>query len=398
MLVSDLIRLQTTSWNMVADEYGFDAPAADLIQIAGTLNPDESVRAVFGWTDNDSQGIEIAQSYRRCLRDLTESLEYSKGSHTKISQSSGDDGLQSSNDDDAKSGDGVVGSHEILDIRLHGWSTAAERHNFEQPSIEEVQLAQYSTPGDAIINIMRWTTDDKLVDDIVASYQDACRLKSVAYTQTISEALPDDSDVLKTAAIIETKPPPETTRSGPSMDDVIKLQHNAWTQAAQKFDLTPPTIDEVYAASFMDPNKDTASVFQWSLDANKLEPVVATFRASLKVLSRQWVETIQKQGNELLSGPSLEAKESLPFFLRKEGAKKWLKSLQDVHMPCVVVSYMSSEILDVILREIGLSEFFPADKRVSSSSSYELDMQQILGGALRAERRPDKCVLFSPTP
>jgi len=245
---------------------------------------------------------------------------------------------------------------------------------------------------------MRWTTDDKLVDDIVASYQDACRLKSVAYTQTISEALPDDSDELKTAAIIETKPSPETTRSGPSMDDVIKLQHNAWTQAAQKFDLTPPTIDEVYAASFMDPNKATASVFQWSLDANKLEPVVANFRASLKVLSRQWAETIQKQGNELLSGPSLEAKESLPFFLRKEGAKKWLKSLQNVHMPCVVVSYMSSEIVDVILREIGLSEFFPANKSISSSSGYELDMQQILGGALRAERRPDKCVLFSPTP
>ena len=68
---------------------------------------------------------------------------------------------------------------------------------------------------------MRWTTDDKLVDDIVASYQDACRLKSVAYTQTISKALPDDADVLKTAAIIETKAPLETTRSGPSMDDVI---------------------------------------------------------------------------------------------------------------------------------------------------------------------------------
>jgi len=138
VLVSDLIRLQTTSWNMVADEYGFDAPAADLIQIAGTLNPDESVRAVFGWTDDDSQGIEIAQSYRRYLRGLTESLEYSKGSHTKISTSSGDDGLQSSNDDDAKSGDGVVASHEILDIRLHGWSTVVERHNFEQPSTEEV--------------------------------------------------------------------------------------------------------------------------------------------------------------------------------------------------------------------------------------------------------------------
>jgi len=33
---------------MVADEYGFDTPAAELIQITGTLNPDESIRAVFG--------------------------------------------------------------------------------------------------------------------------------------------------------------------------------------------------------------------------------------------------------------------------------------------------------------------------------------------------------------
>mmetsp|Transcript_26829 Transcript_26829/g.31669 ORF Transcript_26829/g.31669 Transcript_26829/m.31669 type:complete len:522 (-) Transcript_26829:601-2166(-) len=398
VLVSDFIRLQTTSWNMVADEYGFEAPAADMIQIAGTLNPDESVRAVFRWTDDDSRGIEIALSYRRYLRELTESLEYRKSSHTKMPTLLGDDSLQTSNEDEAKSSDGVIGKSEILDIRLHGWNTAAEIHSFEQPSIEDVQLAQYSTPGDAIKNIMQWTTDEKLVDEIVASYQDACRHKSSAYTQTISVALPDDSNVLNSAAAsVEKIPPPEITSSGPSMDDVIKLQHSAWTQAAEKLNFSPPTIDEVYAASFMEPKKAITSVFQWSPTVDELETVAAAYRANLKLLSSKWAKTIQKQGNESLSG-SVELEESLPFFLRKEGATKWLKSLQDMHMPCVVVSYMSSEILDVILREIGLSEFFPTGKRVSSSSGYELDMQQILGGALRAERRPDKCVLFSSTP
>jgi len=398
VLVSDFIRLQTTSWNMAADEFGFEAPAADMIQIAGTLNPDESVRAVFRWTDDDAQSIEIGLSYRKYLRELTESLENSKIPHTNMSTLLGDDGLQPSNDDDVKSSDEAVDRSRILDISMHGWNTAAEIHSFEQPSIEDVQVAQYSTPGDAIKNIMHWTTDQKLVDEIVASYQDACRQKSAAYTQTIKVVLADDSNVLNSAAaIVETKPPPEINSSGPSIDDVIKLQHSAWTQAAEKFNFSPPTIDEVYAASFMAPNKAITSVFQWSPTVDELETVAAAFRANLKLLSSKWAKAIQNQGNESLSGP-VEIEESLPFFIRKEGAAKWLKALQDMHMPCVVVSYMSSEILDVILSEIGLSEFFPTDKRVSSSSGYELDMQQILGGALRAERRPDKCVLFSSTP
>jgi len=395
VLESDLIRLQTESWNMVADDYGLDAPSAEVIQIAGTLNPSESVRAVFGWTNNASQAIEMARSYRRHLRELTENLAYIKDIHIKLPALRGD--RSEADEDEAKNSE-EIGESDLLDIRFHGWNIAAERYNFKQPSIEEVQLAMWSTPSDVIKDIMRWTIDEELVNDIVATYQDACRLKSVTYSQNSTMALPDEPSVPKPGAVTETKPPPEVTSSGPSKDDVIKLQHDAWKQTANKLNLPPPTIDEVCAASFMDPSQATTSVFNWSLAIDEIESVVTAFRANLKSLSRPWIKKVQLQESKLQSGSLLEAEESLPFIQQKEGTIKWLKTLQDVHMPCVVVSYMSSEILDTILREMGLAEFFSADKRVSSSSGYELDMQQMLGGALRAERRPDECALFSSTP
>jgi len=172
----------------------------------------------------------------------------------------------------------------------------------------------------------------------------------------------------------------------------------AWGQTAKEFNCVPPTKDEVYATSFMETDKAIISVFNWPLATDEIESVVLAFRKILKELFSPWAQKMQMQENQLQSDSSLNSEESIPFFQQKEGATKWLRILQDVQMPCVVISYMSSETLDVILREMGLSEFFPDDKRVSSSSGYELDMQQMLGGALRAERRPDECVLFSSTP
>jgi beta-phosphoglucomutase-like phosphatase (HAD superfamily) len=59
---------------------------------------------------------------------------------------------------------------------------------------------------------------------------------------------------------------------------------------------------------------------------------------------------------------------------------------------------MEKELVDDILEEMGLSRHFPDENRVCSSSGYGSEMQQMLGGALRLERRPDHCIVFSATP
>lgn len=73
-------------------------------------------------------------------------------------------------------------------------------------------------------------------------------------------------------------------------------------------------------------------------------------------------------------------------------------TLQDVEMPCAVVSHLDSDQLDAVLTATGLAEYFPPDKRVSSDSGYSSERSEILGAALRVEQHPDKCVIFDNTP
>ena len=59
---------------------------------------------------------------------------------------------------------------------------------------------------------------------------------------------------------------------------------------------------------------------------------------------------------------------------------------------------MNRQQLDVLLEVCGLSHLFSDDKRVTSSNSYGRETDQLLGAALRVERRPDHCVVFDSSP
>jgi beta-phosphoglucomutase-like phosphatase (HAD superfamily) len=63
-----------------------------------------------------------------------------------------------------------------------------------------------------------------------------------------------------------------------------------------------------------------------------------------------------------------------------------------------VTSYFDRDQVDVLLKYAGLAELFPPDKRVSSSNGFGRDSMQMLGAALRIERRPDHCVVFDTSP
>jgi beta-phosphoglucomutase-like phosphatase (HAD superfamily) len=67
-------------------------------------------------------------------------------------------------------------------------------------------------------------------------------------------------------------------------------------------------------------------------------------------------------------------------------------------MQCGIISYLDRYQVDVLLEQAGLSELIPPDRRVSASNGYTRDTYQMLGAALRLERRPDHCVVFDSTP
>ena len=61
------------------------------------------------------------------------------------------------------------------------------------------------------------------------------------------------------------------------------------------------------------------------------------------------------------------------------------------------MSHLDSDQLDAILEATGLAEYFPPERRVSSEANYSA-RSEYLGAALRAEQRPEHCVVFDNTP
>lgn len=72
--------------------------------------------------------------------------------------------------------------------------------------------------------------------------------------------------------------------------------------------------------------------------------------------------------------------------------------LDSVEMPFAIMSHLGRSQLDAVLDVIGLADYFPPEMRISLDSRYTDERSELLGGALRVEKHPEKCILFENTP
>jgi len=120
--------------------------------------------------------------------------------------------------------------------------------------------------------------------------------------------------------------------------------------------------------------------------------IIAEYREELK----DWHA---KRSNRTINQTAAdEALVEMPMFKVVPGADHWLRSLLEVDMQCAIVSHMSREQVDVLLEVSGLSSLVGPRQRVTASNNYVREVDQLLGAALRVERRPDHCVVFDSSP
>jgi beta-phosphoglucomutase-like phosphatase (HAD superfamily) len=67
-------------------------------------------------------------------------------------------------------------------------------------------------------------------------------------------------------------------------------------------------------------------------------------------------------------------------------------------MKFAVLSHLGRSQLDAILDVTGLADYFPPDMRVTLEERYSDERSELLGGALRVEKLPERCVLFDNAP
>jgi len=433
----DITGLHFGPWKKTAEEYGLKVPDIDDVKFAAVHSAEFSIQRIFYWTNDIIFVRSIAKSFRRNFAEFFESWINSLDlkSVNEVPMKKGQDVIQGpsnaatipisiaeSSDGDRqlrKSSSVSLSEVDIRNVQVKVWSKVADKYGFKAPSIENVQFTSGFTPEESIKGVFMWTRDSSAVSDIAIYYRVVLKeetenllkkniIQPVESSEDSNTILPEqgqgrfvkDSKGTDENSLLFKSETQQSVRPVITIteDDVIELHLKAWTHAAEQHGYKAPSIDEVQIAKFSGPDKAVQSIFKWTSSPSSVVDVVATFRTRLKNLSMDLAAKVNANLSTNNRQEPLKSNDDPAPYIIKDGIVDFLYALEKVNTPCAVVSHLESHQLDLLLQVSGLNRFFKADQRVSESAAYETEAQQLLGAALRVERRPDLCAVFTSTP
>ena len=383
---NEMLEIQYKAWLAVAQEHELDPPSPDEALGAMVINdPVLVIRDGFAWTDDPALIGEYVREYEESVRQQVRQLT----GVTDVGGSPSISDTAESNQDDTNQGNETpkgLTEEAVTEMKAYAWMNAAEKHACEEPMVDDFRASLYTDPEYAVKRIYRWTDNDDKARAIALTYQQELEEMSKEYAEK------HNLEVVPTA---NYSPPPKKIEkpTGPSRGELFQAAFDAWKQVAEKRAYPPPNEDQVQFTMTVGP-EDGVRSFQWTDDPEERSAIVEEYLSVVR-------QTKLQSGYELGLNPkpaNSANDDALPPYTIVPGASKWLQSLLDVEMPCGVISFLEREQVDVLLDQSGLARYFPVDKRVTASNGYELESQQMLGAALRVERRPDHCVVFDSSP
>jgi beta-phosphoglucomutase-like phosphatase (HAD superfamily) len=375
-----LLEAQFEAWKKVAERGSFDAPTPEEVLAAAVLNdPEVVIMNYFGWTDNAGEAHGLAEIYREYLGGL---FNGQTQVHATVPAASTVVQDEPSN--------AVVGptAEEILETQIQAWSETSDRHCFTTPAPDQIQLTMNSSPSDSVRRLLGWTYNfnEEQISEISETYSEFLKKSSEKYVKAYNLEVPT----------VSTPKVEKIQEKVPSGDELYQAMFDAWTNVAWKSGFSLPEQDQVQFAMSVGPEEAIVVGFQWTDSYESATAIADQYREQIQLKREKWI----KEGYNLSASSSGSDQDETgqAVVSVRAGVSDWVKSLLDVEMSCGVTSHLDEDQVNRLLQYAGLVELFPSDKRVSNSNGYERDSQQMLGGALRIERRPDHCVVFDSSP
>jgi beta-phosphoglucomutase-like phosphatase (HAD superfamily) len=379
----ELLELQYIAWKKVAEANFLDVPDPEEILAAAVLNdPEAVVMSGFGWTEDSQRASFLAQEYRQRLAESLGRTEAPPA--TIIPKSSG----SNSNHNDVRA---APSDEEIISSQIEAWKKTAEAFEFSVPSIDRIQLVMNANPNDAVsqLLLMDYDVDADVLDEITEFYTEVLQKASMKFMErykvtTKTTASLNDIESRSKAKVV-------------SSDEVFQAAFDAWTSVAWKNGYSLPDQEQVQFAMSVGPQQAILAGFRWTSSEEEAESIAGQYLNQIKVKRDDWVKRGYTVAVPIETGSASNVEDILPVRVMP-GVVDWIQSLRKVEMACGVVSHLEKDQMRVLLDHAGLSDLLPEEVRVSHSNGYPTDSQQLLGAALRIERRPDHCVAFDTCP
>jgi beta-phosphoglucomutase-like phosphatase (HAD superfamily) len=380
-----LMEAHFVAWAKVAEFFSFDSPTSDEVLGAFVLNnPLIAIRDGFGWTDDKDTLVQAVDMFSTELNKAIKGLTGSEPPPTLVASSFTSQAETSSPRSSASDSDTAM-YEEVLEINKKAWKIAAANHGFKAPPDDFVKLSLGLDPDDVIARIFRWTWDGDQINAIAETFRGQMKKESEDFA-TKYQVQPDQ-------AALQIKTQQNTSEENVSADELYEAAFNAWAATSEVHNLPSPTREQVLVAMSVGPEEAIWKAFNWATDSESSWWILETYKEKIQAersrLKLDEIDIVQDEGT---------AAEDLPLVTVIPGAYEWIKSLREYEMQCGVVSHLSRDQVLALLKFTNLNELFEPDVIVSASNGYRSDSQQMLGAALRLERRPDHCVVFDSSP
>lgn len=379
-----LLESQYQAWTKLAKENSFEIPSPEEVIAAAVLNdPEIVIIKGFGWTEQMSEARKLADIYRAYLAEFF---------HGRVPASV----VPAVSPKPAEPMQRVTKSlgptdEEMLLMQINAWSETAAKHGFTAPKPDQIQLALNLSASDAVRRLLGWTYNfnETQIGVITQTYAEALKKVSEKHLKQVDREI-------KTREVPVQQVQPEVKRKELSQDELYQAAFAAWTNVAWESGFTLPEQDQVQFALSVGPEEAIVVGFQWTSSYQEAKEIAKKYRDQIQTKRAEWVKKGYFLSPNTAASEQNEAQIALVSVV--PGVHAWIKSLHDVEMACGATSYLDEDQVAILLEYAGLSDLLPRDKRVSSSNGYNRDSQQVLGVALRIERRPDHCVLFDSSP
>lgn len=153
-----------------------------------------------------------------------------------------------------------------------------------------------------------------------------------------------------------------------------ELELEAWRAVAEENGLAPPDFDDVVRAESMPPEAAVERVFYWTRDWGDIKRLVRDKCAALAAL---YVDA------QLTPHPGLSS---------------WLALLARYGVQCVLAAKQPRGRVEEAVRALGYTKYFSPGALVTDEDEFDTLEQMLLASAIKAERPPQKCVVFADRP
>lgn len=153
-----------------------------------------------------------------------------------------------------------------------------------------------------------------------------------------------------------------------------ELELKAWCALASEENLPPPDMDDILRSESMAPESAIQRVFYWTDDWGEIKRLLFRKGELYSTFQQEWAYTLS------------------------EGLDEWLAALDKHGIKSALCAPRPRQYVENVVDQVGLSHVFPNGLLVTADDEFDSLEQMYLIAAIKLERPPSKCVVFTDRP